>query len=642
VLLLMISGNHSVPREMDHLRAPPRGRPPYDSGMSADSQPLALAAEFPAPTREQWRSLVAAVLRRSGVAEDVDPEASLSSGTYDGIVIKPLYTADDAAELGHDGVPGRPPFVRGATPDGATRTGWDVRQRHLDPDPAALNRAVLADLDNGVTSLWLVLGEGGLPVAELGAALQGVYLDLAPVALDAGVQTREAAAALLGLAAARGVAAGELSGTLGADPIGLRARTGAPAELGLLGELARQVTGSPALRVATVDATVYHDAGASDAQELGIATAVGVAYLRALTDAGLSVDAALAALEFRFAVTDEQFAGIAKLRAARRVWDRVAELSGASAARRGQRQHAVTSAAMLTQRDPWVNMLRTTVGCFAAAVGGADAITVLPFDSAIGLSDDFARRIARNTQSILHDESSLARVIDAAGGSWYVESLTDQLAERAWAAFTAIERAGGAAAALDSGVVDGLLAATRAARADDLAHRRAPITGVSEFGFIAEPPVVRAPAPAAPGGGPLPRLRYAQDFEQLRDRADAAPSRPVVFLAALGPLAASSARVGFASNLFQAAGIAPVTGTGGLDDVVAAFRESDSTVACLCSSDGVYAELAAPAAAALREAGATHVWLAGTADVPGVDGTLFGGCDALAVLRTTLEKLGVQ
>ena len=399
---------------------------------------LPLAADFRAPTREEWRALVAAVLAKSGV--EGDPEAALTTTTYDGIEIKPLYTAADAHGVDADGLPGRPPFVRGATPEGAAATGWDVRTRHDDPDPETLNRAALADLETGATSLWLAVGEGALRVDDLPAALAGVYLDLAPIALDAGAQTRRAAEALRALVDERGVDPGELRGTLGADPIGLRARTGADADLALLPTLAGYRTTLPGMHLATVDATVYADAGASDAQELGVATAVGVAYLRALTDAGLSVDDALARIEFRLAVHAEQFPSIAKLRAARQIWDRVARESGAGDERRGQYQHAVTSAAMLTRRDPWVNMLRTTIACFAAAVGGADAITVLPFDSAIGRSDDFARRIARNTQSILHDESSLARVVDAAGGSWFVESLTDQLAARAWDVFTRIER----------------------------------------------------------------------------------------------------------------------------------------------------------------------------------------------------------
>jgi methylmalonyl-CoA mutase len=293
-------------------------------------------------------------------------------------------------------------------------------------------------------------------------------------------------------------------------------------------------------------------------------------------------------------------------------------------------------------------MLRTTIACFAAAVGGADSISVAPFDAAIGLPDDFARRIARNTSSILHDESSLARVIDAAGGSWYVESLTDELAAAAWDKFTALEKAGGALAALDSGAIAELLASAQASRADDIAHRRAPITGVSEYAFIDEKAVTRRAGPSTPTGRLLPTLRYAADYEALRDASDAADERPKVFLAALGPFAAHSGRVGFATNLFAAAGIEAVVGTSsagagtGTAEIVEAFRASDTTVACLCSSDKIYEHAAEPVAAALREAGATQIWLAGKAKCAGVDGNVFAGCDALGVLRSTLDTLGVR
>jgi methylmalonyl-CoA mutase len=595
---------------------------------------LALAAQFPAATRGEWRALVSAVLARSGLG-DGDPEQALAHTTYDGIVIKPLYTAADVHDVDADGRPGHPPFVRGATVDGATERGWDVRTRHAGPDPAATNAAILADLETGATSLWLVLGAGAIDVADLDRVLDGVYLDLAPIVLDprAGAHSQQAELALLTLAERRGIDPGRLRGSLGLDPIGRRARSNAPADLAVLrgSEQSKSLTG---MQLATVDASVYHDAGAGDAQEIGIAAAVGVAYLRALTDGGRSVDEALDALEFRFAVTAEQFPSIAKLRAARRVWDRIAELSGAGGGRRGQRQHAVTSAAMLTRRDPWVNMLRTTIACFAAAVGGADATTVRPFDAAIGASDDFARRIARNTHAVLHDESSLARVIDAGGGSWFVESLTDALAEKAWDVFTGIERGGGALAALEDGTIGRLVAETRGKRDDDVAHRRAPITGVSEYAFVAEPRVERPPLPAEPEGL-LPRVRYAEPFEALRDRADGAAERPKVFLATLGPAAQHSARAGFAANLLAAGGIEAVPGP------VAEFAAAGTPVACLCSSDNVYADEAEPAAAALRAAGARQVWLAGKSNVDGIDGTLFAGCNALDVLRTIHDALGV-
>jgi methylmalonyl-CoA mutase len=591
--------------------------------MSAPPDPLPLAAEFPPATRDQWIELVTGVLRRSGLPEDADPVAALSSTTYDGISVRPLFTAADVPPTSA-GTPGAAPYLRGATADGPTLTGWDVRQRHADPDPARLRASLLNDLETGATSVWLVLGDAGLPVADLPAALAGVYVDLAPVALDAGGQTAEATAAYLRLVGERGLDPAEIRGSLGADPIGLRARTGAAADLGLL----TPRPDHPRLRVATVDATVYHDAGASDATEIAVATAVGVAYLRALTDGGLDVDAALDAVEFRFAVSADQFASIAKLRAARRVWGRVAALSEAEPAR-GQRQHAVTSAAMMTRRDPWVNMLRSTVACFAAAVGGADAITVLPFDTALGLPDDLARRIARNTQSILHDESSLGRVLDAAGGSWYVETLTDQLAHAAWDGFTEIEQAGGALAALDAGMIGDRIAATRQHRADDVAHRRAPLTGVTEFALPDEPAVPRPPAPPGLDGGPLAPARWAAEFEALRDAVEAISPRSVVYLATLGPMAVHAARLGFARNLFQA---------GGFHVVVGPPEDLDGTpVACLCSADSLYS---AEAVTALREAGARQVWLAGQGDY-GADGYVYSGCDALAALRTTADLLEV-
>jgi methylmalonyl-CoA mutase len=579
-------------------------------------------AEFPAADLAQWRQLAAAALR-TPTADD--PIEALSTTTYDGVRIRPLYTAEDAL---HRPAPGRPPFVRGATADGATATGWDVRTRLADPDPRRVRASAGEDLQLGATSLWLVLGEGGSKVADLPAVLPEDALGRVPIVLDAGPRTAAAADLLLRIATDRGV---EPSGSLGADPIGCRARTGADADPATVTALAQRVASFRGLLPVTVDATAYHDAGASDADEIAMATAVGIAYLRALTDAGTDLDSALAGLEFRFAVTADQFLSIAKLRAARRVWDRVAELCGAGPHRRGQRQHAVTSAAMMTRRDPWVNMLRTTVACFAAAVGGAEAITVLPFDSAIGIPDGFGRRIARNTSAILHDESSLSRVVDPGGGSWYVEQLTEGVAECAWEGFTAIERAGGALAALDSGLLWQRIDRVRAGRERDVATRRAPLIGVSEFALVTEAPVVRPPAAA-----PLSRHRCAEPYEDLRDRADAAVQRPRVLLVALGARAASAARVAFASGFFQAGGVEPVVTQGVPDDL------ADARVACLCGSDEDYRRAAAAAARALRAAGAREVWLAGCSERYGnVDGTIAVGDDAVAALGRILDLLEV-
>ena len=593
---------------------------------------LSLAAEFPDATHEQWQRLVAGVLRKSGkeVSDDAAEDA-LSTTLEDGLRARPLYSALDSAP--DPGLPGFAPFTRGGRAEGNTLGGWDVRQRHTVAD----NGAVLADLENGVASLWLAVGAGGFPVSSLGPVLDGVYLDLAPVLLEAGREVEPAARELLRLYEERGVARDAARGNLGADPLGHEARTGDDGfDFAPVAALARLCAEEyPGLRALTVDALPYHEAGGSAAQELGSSLATGVAYLRELTGAGLSVEQAAAQLEFRYAATADQFLTIAKLRAARRLWARVAEVCGAPG---GQVQHAVTSPVMMSRRDPWVNMLRATVATLAAGVGGAESVTVLPFDHALGLPDAFARRIARNTSTILVEESHLARVIDPAGGSWYVERLTDELAHAGWEFFQRIEQQGGQAAALRSGRIGEDLAATWATRSSKLAKRREPVTGVSEFPNLAERLVEREPAPAPPPGG-LPRVRRDEAYETLRARSDAhlaaTGTRPRIFLAALGPAAAHTARLTFASNLFQAGGIEPVTdGT---------FEDSGATEACLCSSDALYEERAAEVTASLKSAGAAQVFLAGRpGQYTGVDAYVFAGCDAVAVLSATLDRMGVS
>ncbi|MFD7836955.1 methylmalonyl-CoA mutase family protein [Streptomyces sp. NPDC059761] len=622
---------------------------------------LSLAAEFPDATHEQWQRLVEGVLRKSG--KDVSGEAAedaLSTKLEDGLITRPLYTAPDAAE--ETGFPGFAPFVRGGSPAGGAAAGWDVRQRYVGNDPVRVNEAVLTDLENGVTSLWLSLGgsPGGLPVDALPRALDGVYLDLAPVSLDAGAEYADAGRALLRLYAERQVAPEAARANLGADPLGHEARTGEVLDLADAVGLAQEAAAhGPGVRALLVDALPYHEAGGSAAEELGLSLATGVAYLRALTEGapaegapaaeGLGVDAALGQLEFRYAATADQFLTIAKFRAARRLWARVAEACGAPDAG-AQRQHAVTSPVMMTRRDPWVNMLRTTVACMAAGVGGADSVTVLPFDHELGLPDAFARRIARNTSTILLEESHLARVIDPAGGSYYVEQLTDELAHAAWEFFQTIEKAGGLAAALRSGLVADRLAATWAERSKRLAKRREPITGVSEFPLLSEKPVEREPAPAGPTGG-LPRVRRDEAYEALRARSDAhlaaTGNRPRIFLAALGPAAAHTARATFAANLFQAGGVEPVHDPVSVDPATAAEAYAASGadgMAVLCSSDPLYEEQAEAVAAALRAAGATTVFLAGKPGTAAgaVDEYVFAGCDAVAVLSSVLDRMGVS
>jgi methylmalonyl-CoA mutase len=609
---------------------------------------LVLAEEFPSVDREQWAAAVAKALDRSGELTPDEALARLRTTTYDGITIEPLYTASDAPGPDAAGFPGSAPFARGRTAAGTQASGWDVRQR---VDAAAGPGRAVEELERGATSVLLDLtGVADVTADVVGAALEGVLLDLAPVVLAAGARWR---------AAAEAVGAHLQAGSLGADPLGeAAARTitahALDAELdAVAGWISHLGSDRPDLRVVTVDGARFHAAGASDAQQLGAAVAAGIDYLRALDERGISPADAIARLELRLAATADQFATIATFRAVRSLWASVAEAVGAPEAT--SPIHAVTATAMMTAYDPWVNALRSTVACFAAGIAGADAVTVLPHDDLRGdAATELGRRIGRNTQSILLEESHLAEVLDPAGGSWFVERYTEQLADAAWAWVQEIEAAGGFRAAIASGLVADAIAATRAARQRDVDVRHAPLTGLSEFPNVDEPiPPAVAGAGAADGTRPLAPHRWSQDFEALRRRVDAvaaAGARPAVFLATIGPAAVFIPRVTFAKNFFEVAGLATVSGpvTDDPDTIAEAFRTSGTTVACICSSDPVYGEQAVPVARALLGAGAAAVYVAGRpraalADLAaiGVERTIHVGADVRATLAELLGLLEV-
>ncbi len=591
-----------------------------------------LAAAFPAATEAQWRALV------DGVLKGADFEKRLVRRTPDGIVVRPLYPPAEAAPQPGRAAPGR----------------WRVSQRVDHPDPGEANALALTDLDGGADALTLVLAGApaargfGLPGPQaIDAALAGVMLPLIGLRLDAGLSGPDAARALLALAKARGDDLSTLDIDLGLDPIAVEAATGTAPSWPGLADLLREVEAQGFTgRTFLADARPFHEAGASEALELAAVLSGALATLRALEAGGHELERARAALAFLLVAESDEFLTVAKVRALRRLWARVEEACGLTPA--PIRLHAETAWRSTTRRDPWVNMLRATAAVFSAGLGGADAVTVLPFTAAIGLPDAFARRCARNTQHVLLDEANLWRVADPAAGAGGFETLTDQLCTEAWALFQAIERDGGLTHSLRSGAMADRLAALRKTRDADLATRRQPITGTSEFPDLHEAPVaVLAPAPAQGSvpEGALPSRRLAEPYEALRDASDAildrTGRRPRVFLANLGPLSAFNTRATFARNAFEAGGIEAVTNEGFPDHaaLAAAFRESGTPLACLCSSDAVYAEEAVPAAEALRAAGATTLYLAGRPGdlepalrAAGVAHDLYAGCDLVTLL----------
>lgn len=603
-----------------------------------------------------WQKAVAGVLAKSRKVDitdlPADPEHLLDTTTYDGVTIHPLYgTAQERVE---DPLPGIFPYVRGRDAARDVNSGWKVSARfgRGQSDAEAVNRSILDGLENGVSALWLSVGDGNVAVNDIGRALDGVLFDLAPIVLDAGTGVTAAASALFAAVdAARVSDRSAVDIRLGASTLtdAFGSEVGA-SELDAVVALAHAAVDRPeTVRAITVDGTVFHNAGASDTQEVGAAVAVGLEYLRALTGGGLSVSQALGQIEFRFAATDDQFQTIAKFRAARAAWARVAQVCGAPEDG-GAPQHAVTSEAMMSQRDPWVNMLRTTLAAFGGGIGGADAVTVLPFDAALdggaaGVSKTFAARIARNTQLLLLEESHLGRVLDPGAGSWYIEDLTDRLAEKAWEFTRGIEAAGGYRCALESGFLATSIAETRAVRDGDVAHRRLPLTGVNEFPNLAEAPIPVDDRPSRVA-------RYGAAFEALRDRSDAYlvvnDARPSALLVPLGSVAEHNGRTTFAANLLASGGIhtdnpGPLTA----DTIADAVRVSGARMAVVCGTDSRYATEAGAAVAALREAGVERVLLAGPekifADATGPerpDGFLTMKVDAVAVLSELLNVLG--
>jgi methylmalonyl-CoA mutase len=614
------------------------------------TEELPLAAEFPSASQEDWLKLVRSALKDR-------PFERLTAKTYDGIPIEPLY-----------------PRATDAKPVVARRGPWSLQVRVDHPDPAIANAEALHELENGATALTLVFAGSvgaygyGLPgdAKSVARALEGVHFDAIAIELQTAEPTKDAADHIAALVKSRGHAPGAVNIRFGHDALGAHTLTGTlpipyrdliPRFGEHVASLAKAGFKSP---LATADGRIVHNAGGSEVQELAYTLAVAVAYLRALEGAGISLDAARTMIEFRLSADADQFLTVAKLRALRLLWARVEQACGLSP--KPAFISAESAWRMMTRRDPWVNMLRTTIAAFAAGTGGADAVSVLPFTAAIGLPDRFARRTARNTQLLLLEESNIAKVADPAAGSGGIEDLTDKLCRAAWVLFQEIEAAGGAPAALEKGLIQDKIAKVRAERESAVTHRKDSLTGTSEYPLLSEMPVkvlsaspVPIPSPAAAINYPaLAPHRLAEPFEALRDASDkvlaATGTRPKIFLANLGAVAEFTARASFAKNFFEAGGIEAVTSDGfkSRDDMIAAFKASGAKLACLCSSDAVYESEVLEAAEALTQAGATYMYLAGRPKDPtpfkgaGIGTFIFAGANALAVLTDTHRILGTR
>lgn len=610
---------------------------------------LSLAAEFPSTDAAEWRKLVDAALKGASF------EKRLVSQTYDGLRVEPLY-----------------PRAAGVEPVAGRKAGtaWTVMQRVDHPDPKAANKQALQDLENGATGLTLVMAGSaaangyGLDASPdtLARVLDGVMLDGITLDFNLSIAARDAAKNFAALVRTLDVAPASIDWRAGLNPIGGLAATGSSVKpwrelsgyfANQVGELAAQGFKGP---FAVGDGRLIHNAGGSEAQELSFVIASALDYLRALEAAGVSLDAARGMIYFRLTADADEFLTLAKFRALRKLWARVEQACGLTP--KPTYVAAETAWRMMTKRDPDVNLLRMTVAVAAAGLGGADSIVALPHTLALGLPDAFARRVARNTQLVLLEESNLAKVSDPAAGSGAIEALTSEMCAAAWSQLQAIEKLGGAWAALENGLIQKNVASVRAARQAAIARRKDTLIGTTDYPNLSEKlPAVLNVAPVAVSKEsvatiePLPRIRLAESFEALRDKSDAAlaktGARPKVFLATLGKLADFTPRAMFAKNFYEAGGIEALGNDGFKDqaEMVAALKKSGATLACLCGSDVAYAEQAASAAKALTDAGAI-VHLAGrpgdleaALKAAGVKTFVFVGCDVLSTLQATHDSL---
>ena len=604
------------------------------------------AADFPAATEAAWRKLVDAALKGGSFER-------LKSRTYDRLTIEPLYSSAREASR----VAGR-----------AGGAAWTVMQRVDHPDPAAANVQAREDLEGGAIGLVLVfagsVSANGFGLEANSTALARVCGGIDPrgIVLDLNLSppTRGMAREVATLIKNRGIVPGAVDLRFSINPIGGFAAAGRSARgwqelaaslAATIGALTNDGFRGP---FAVADGRVIHNAGGSEAQELAFALASAVAYLRALEQSGLALQAAYDAIYFRLTADADQFLTTAKFRALRKLWARVASATGISA--KPAIVTAETAWRMLTRRDAYGNILRSTIAVAAAGLGGADAITVLPHTATLGLPDAFARRVARNMQLVLLEESNLARVAEPAAGSGAFEALTEQLCFAAWTQFQEIEHAGGAWAALESGLVQRNVAAVRAARQQAVACGKEILTGTNAYPDIAEtPPAVLDVAPRAAASDdaatvtapPLLRLRLAEPFEALRDKSDhmlaATGARPKVFLATLGKPEEFTARANFAQNFFEAGGIEALGGA------ISEYQAARAGIACLCASAKVPEPELASAAAALKRNGARHIyfarWPAAREDIlraAGVQTFIDEGCDALATLNEAYDILQQQ
>ena len=549
---------------------------------------------FPPVTTAEWRAKVEADLKGAPF------DKKLVWRTNEGFNLQPMYRQEDIADLKTlDTVPGQYPYVRGVRQS----NDWYTRQNIIADSAKEANEKALEVLNKGITSLGFNVAEA--TEEELAQLLDGI--EISAVELNFRCCPKKAlqfAKVLVKYIEEKG-AAETFVGSIDFNPFKKALRHGVefPGDIAQMGvEMLETVKPVKNLRVLSVDSAMLSNAGAYIYQELGYALAWGAEWMTLLTDKGVDASEVARRIKFNMGVSSNYFMELAKFRAARMLWAQVAKQYGADEDACKQNVHASTSTFNQTVYDAYVNLLRSQTETMSAALAGVDSITTTPFDTPYKTPDDFSERIARNQQFLLKEESHLDKVIDPAGGSYYVETLTVAIAEQAWKTFLGVEEEGGFLKAVNEGKVQNVIRETSEKRHTDVARRKEILLGTNQYPNINEMAAEKIQKTEGCGcgcskeetGKGLPTQRAASDFEALRLATEAASNRPKVFMLTIGNLAMRLARAQFSTNFFGCAGYEIIDNLGfeTVQQGVDAALEKGADVIVLCSSDDEYATLA--------------------------------------------------
>ena len=579
----------------------------------AEKENCKLFSEFAPNTMQEWIDKVTADLKGA------DFNKKLVWRTNEGFNVQPMYRLENMEDLKNlECLPGEFPFVRGNKKD---NNDWFVRQDIVVEDVAEANKRALDVLNRGVNSLGFVLnGCGEFTKADMEVLLKDICLECVEINFVAGCKKGSVLDAFKAVVEERGIAPEKVQGGINIDPLTALTRKGKtccenPFES--VKANAEKMAAYKNFKTIEVGGYVFNNSGSSIVQELGFALAAGVEYLDKLTDAGMSIDEVAPKMRFHFATGSKYFMEIAKLRAARYLWAHIVKAYAPCCDCKCKMNiHAETSEWNKTVYDANVNMLRTQTETMSAVLGGVDSFTVHPFDYTFECHPtELAERVARNQQLLLKEESHFAKIVDAGGGSYYIEELTQHIAEAAWKLFLETQEQGGYIEALKKGFVQAAVKATAQARDLAIAQRKENFVGVNQFPNFNEVidrslcSCIFEPEDETAEGAEIETLkpyRGPAAFEAMRlktDRYAAEHGRPVVYMFPMGNLAMRKARAQFACNFFACAGFEVKDNNGfkTVDEGVQACMDNKAAIVVLCSSDDEYAGFAPEAFEKLKD-----------------------------------------